>query len=262
MNLDLQRQEKDNRRVYAQAGIHKRFLSDHLDAAEAMALLKYQPYFCGQSVLDIGVGTGRTTRYLAPLAGRYEAIDASPEMVSYMRRVHPQLSVTQADMRDLRAFADGHFDFIFAPQNVISALSHEGRLQFLHEARRTLRSTGLLVFSVHNRKYRHAGKGPRLEFSRNPVNQLIHAANYALSMRNHWRNRRIRYVEKDYALFDDRGLNFSLIHYYISRKTQELQLSDTGFAVLEVFAKDGSRLGPSDSDVDESSLLFVAQGTA
>ena len=75
-----------NRAVYESHGVYRRYLSGTLQPPEVACLLKYQPCISGRDVLDVGVGAGRTTRYLAPLARRYEAVDFSSEMVRHTRR--------------------------------------------------------------------------------------------------------------------------------------------------------------------------------
>ena len=59
-----------NRSVYEKRGVYRHYLSEALLPQEIACLLKYQPCFYGRDILDVGVGAGRTTRYLAPLAKR------------------------------------------------------------------------------------------------------------------------------------------------------------------------------------------------
>jgi cyclopropane fatty-acyl-phospholipid synthase-like methyltransferase len=44
----------------------------------------------GMAVLDIGVGGGRTSPYLAGKASRYVGIDYAPEMLQVCREKYPQ----------------------------------------------------------------------------------------------------------------------------------------------------------------------------
>src|SRR5690242_13225523 len=78
-------QDRVNWRVYHAPGVARHYRSHALDEAETMALLAYQPAFAGQRVLDLGVGTGRTTAFLAPLASRYTGVDFSPPMIDALR---------------------------------------------------------------------------------------------------------------------------------------------------------------------------------
>jgi len=85
----------------------------------------YQPAFAGRGVLDLGVGTERTTRYLAPLARTNVCVDSSPPMVDDVHAHFPGISVYLADMRNLSAFGDGAFDFVFAACNLIDDADDE-----------------------------------------------------------------------------------------------------------------------------------------
>src|SRR5262245_57653043 len=111
VRLPASDQDRLNQRIYQAANISRWYRSSTLDYGETMALLRYQPSVAGREVLDLGVGTGRTARYLAPLAGRYVCVDSSRPMVEYVRGHLPNIEIHLADMRDLGIFATGSFDF-------------------------------------------------------------------------------------------------------------------------------------------------------
>ncbi|HEY4139402.1 MAG TPA: class I SAM-dependent methyltransferase, partial [Casimicrobiaceae bacterium] len=207
-------QDAVNHAVYHAKGIERAYRSRVLSPAEVSALLKYQRYFAGRDVLDIGVGTGRTTHYLAPLAGSYTGIDYSPHMIGHMHEHFPDVRALQVDMRNLSAFDDGAFDFVLASANVMDAVSHADRLATLGEVQRTLRAGGVFIFSSHNRDYAKATSGPRLQYSRNPATQLGNLARFVRQSVNHRRTRKLRRIEIDYSLLDDAGHDYALLHYY------------------------------------------------
>lgn len=227
--------------------------------AETIALLKYQPGFAGHAVLDIGVGTGRTIPFLEPLARRYACFDYSPAMVERVRRDHPRVDVRLADMRDLSPWPAASFDFVFAANNVLDAIGHDDRLRAVAEIRRVLTAEGLFAFSTHNRRYRLAGHGPLLERSRNPVTQLSLVARYLRCVLNHRRLEARRVETADYALLDDPGHDFGLLHYYVSRDRQAAQLASAGFDLLSVVDMAGRELGPDDDGAASASLMYVAR---
>jgi SAM-dependent methyltransferase len=205
------------------------------------------------------VGTGRTSRYLAPLAGRYVCVDSSPPMVEHVRRHLPGVDVRLADMRDLGAFASGAFDFVLASCNLIDAVSHEDRLRVLAEVRRVLRPAGVFMFSSHNRRLRTAMLGPRLIRSHNPSTQAAQVWRYALSLINHARVRRLRRIETDYALLNDSGHDYAALHYYIDRDAQRRQLEQAGFQAREIVDTLGRSLQPGDDDSESPSLMYVVE---
>ena len=253
-------QDRVNLRVYHSAGIHQWYPSDAaLDRAETMALLKYQPAFAGRDVLDIGIGTGRTSRYLAPLARRYEGGDYSPQMVEYVLACLPHLSIRLTDMRDLSAFGGGTFDFVFASCNVIDAVSHGDRERTLSEVRRVLRPGGLFAFSSHNRRYFRALLGPPLQISRNPVTLAKNAAAYVRSLVNHARVGRLRRQDAEYALLNDAGHEYACLHYYIDGASQQRQLERLGFRLRDLFDASGRAVSAAGDHSASSSLLYVAE---
>jgi SAM-dependent methyltransferase len=251
-------QDDINSRIYHARGISSAYRGRLLDRPETMALLRYQHGFFGRNVLDIGIGTGRTAGFLQPLARRYVCFDYSQEMVDHVRKSLPGVEVHLADMRDLSPWGAAEFDFIFAPNNVFDAVSHADRLRILGEARRVLSMDGLLVFSSHNRRYRTAGKGPRLMYSRNPVTQARQVLEYLMRRLNHLRVCRLHRHEDEYALLNDIGHDYALLHYYIDRDRQQRQLDAAGFRLLDVIDSDGRSLREGDEDVSSSSLLYVA----
>lgn len=252
-------QDRVNRRIYHAAGITRIYRETTLDAAEMSALLAFQPACAGRSVLDLGAGTGRTTRFLQPLASRYVAIDFSPPMVRALQARRPGTDVRLGDMRDLSAFVEASFDFVMGSCNVIDAVSHDDRLRVLAQVRRVLSPSGLFGFSSHNRRFREALRGPILRYSRNPATQTLHLLRFVKSQVNHARMKRFRRHEPDYAILNDPGHDYAVLHYYIDRAHQRAQLDDAGFDTLAEFDLSGRRLSVEDDDTGTSSVFYVAR---
>jgi SAM-dependent methyltransferase len=259
MNAAPDAQYAVNLRVYHAPGVERAYTSRELTRVEVVALLKHHAAFADRDVLDLGVGTGRTSIYLAPLARRYEAIDYSPVMVDYLRARMPEISVRTADMRDLSVFTDATFDFVFATNNVVDAVGHDDRLRSLREVRRVLRPGGVLMFSSHNREYRHALSGPRLRWSRNPSTEVRYLRQWLRQLANHARVGALREQNADYALLDDPGHDYACLHYYISQAMQRRQLDSLGFEVLDVFDTEGRAATPGAPAADSASLMYVSR---
>lgn len=247
-----------NDRVYQSPSVVRHYPSDKLELAEALALLKYQPVFAGRDVLDLGVGTGRTAIYLAPMAHRYIGVDYSPYMLQKASHRLPKVRFELGDMRDLSVHEPGSFDFVFGTNNVLDAVSHEERLQVLSEVRRVLKPDGVVMFSAHNRSYKHAYRGPRLKLSRNPLTMLRNVARLGRQWFNYGRLRRFNRNEAQYALLTDVGHDYACLHYYIDREAQASQLSALGFRLLDVFTVWGASLGVDDLAESSPWLMYVA----
>jgi SAM-dependent methyltransferase len=179
-------------------------------------------------------------------------------MVDYVKRVMPEISARQADFRDLGVFDDLTFDFVFATDNVIDALSHEDRLRALHEASRVLRPGGILAFSSHN-IYKKAFSGPQLEWSSNPIRFASNCAKYAISWWNYLRVAPLRRTTPDYALLNDPGHFYACLHYYAARSKVNSQLAYAGMRLREAFDVEGRMISETEDDSKTPSLLYVAE---
>lgn len=248
-----------NHQVYLSAGAIRRYRQRTLTQVEGVALLKYHDTFAGRDVLDLGVGTGRSSIYLAPLARRYEAIDYSPRMVAAMHATMPTLSVRLGDMRDLVDFPDASFDFVFGPNNVIDAVGSDGRQRSVGEVARVLRHGGIFMFSSHNRDSADALCAPRLEWSLDPCNMLLHLIEWFRQLANHRRMLCLREVHDDYALLDDCGHDFTLLHFYARQEYERKQLDTAGFEMIDVLDRTGNPVPAEDHARASPSLMYVAR---
>jgi ubiquinone/menaquinone biosynthesis C-methylase UbiE len=239
--------------------VHRAYLSEVLEPSETASLLRFQPLFAGKSVLDIGVGAGRTTRYLAPLADRYEAIDYSPDMISYMKQAMPEINAQLGDFRDMNMFGSGTFDFVLATNNVLDNFSHQDRFKALREAHRVLRPGGMLVLSSHNLRYTKAFSDPEMEWSAHPIRLVRNMLTFISSYRNNLRVRGLRETHPDHALLNDCGHQYAIIHYYAAPETVVSQLRSTGFEISNIFDKQGQLVTEGFDTGGSSSLTYAAE---
>jgi SAM-dependent methyltransferase len=108
----------------------------------------------GMSILDLGVGGGRTTAALAARASRYVGGDLSEAMVRRCRERFPALDFRVLDAADLSAFAEASFDAVVFSFNGLDCLPGEAaRTRCLAECARVLKPGGVFVFSSHNPRY-------------------------------------------------------------------------------------------------------------
>jgi ubiquinone/menaquinone biosynthesis C-methylase UbiE len=107
----------------------------------------------GMTVLDLGVGGGRTTPYLSSIARRYVGADYAEEMIAICRRKFPALEFEIADAADLALFPDGSFEAVIMAFNGMDyVIPDESRYCCLREIKRVLTANGVLIFSSHNPK--------------------------------------------------------------------------------------------------------------
>jgi ubiquinone/menaquinone biosynthesis C-methylase UbiE len=105
----------------------------------------------GMAILDIGVGGGRTTRFLSSRASRYVGVDYSEEMIRFCREKFGDTEFLVADASDLSSFSDGSFDAVVFSFNGLDYVLPAGKRQeCLQECARVLKTSGVLIFSSHN----------------------------------------------------------------------------------------------------------------
>jgi SAM-dependent methyltransferase len=112
------------------------------------------------SILDLGVGGGRTTPTLSRIASYYVGVDYSEAMVQTCRRKFPDLRFEVLDAADLSGFADSSFDAVVFSYNGLDNLAPDSkRHDCLRECYRVLRDEGILIFSSHNPRSLFLGLG-------------------------------------------------------------------------------------------------------
>jgi SAM-dependent methyltransferase len=105
----------------------------------------------GMTILDLGVGGGRTTPHLSSIASRYVGADYAAKMIAACRRKFPNLEFENVDAADLSIFAASTFDaVVMAFNGMDSVIPHESRYRALREIHRVLKPEGVLIFSSHN----------------------------------------------------------------------------------------------------------------
>src|SRR5580704_1394749 len=105
----------------------------------------------GMTILDLGVGGGRTTSYLSSIAKWYVGADYAAEMIAACQRKFPNLEFENVGAADLSIFAASSFDaVVMAFNGMDSVIPNESRYRALREIHRVLKPKGVLIFSSHN----------------------------------------------------------------------------------------------------------------
>lgn len=122
---------------------------DYLTPCERLLFETYVPV--GGAVLDLGVGGGRTTPYLASRASRYVGVDYAEAMVEACRAKFPAVEFIITDASDLSGFPDSCFDaVVFAFNGIDLLLPDKTRRACLTHMHRVLKPGGVVIFSSHN----------------------------------------------------------------------------------------------------------------
>lgn len=185
----------------------------------------------GLAILDIGVGGGRTTPYLASGARRYVGADYSQPMVESCRARFPALEFRHCDATNMAQFADGEFEAVVFSFNGIDVISSdESRRRCLQETARVLQPGGIFIFSSHNAKL--LGVVPNLAGAR--LHQMLWRSVRAIGKTALliWRAlRRSAFSAGEGYICDP--VHGGMVHYVSTPQTMEPQLSRAGFEVVE-----------------------------
>lgn len=130
------------------------------DQGEMRTLLSIAPDVRGKPVLDIGVGTGRTTALLRLLTDDYIGIDYVPVMIEQARLAMPGNDLRVGNVLDLREFGDGSQTLVFFSYNGLDSIDHDSRSVALAEMARVTAPGGYVVYSTLNLESPHRARMP------------------------------------------------------------------------------------------------------
>lgn len=233
--MDSTSSSEGNRDIYEQSDAVQVYgIPRPPQAGEEAQFAPFADVLAESRLLDIGIGGGRTTAWLAPKVAHYVGIDYATALVDSARLRFPAVQIEWGDARDLSAYGDESFDFVNFSFNGLDSLDHEGRLQVLAEVHRVLKPGGHWTFSSHNRDYYRRGLLPwQPPFK--PGRVMLKKSAEAIAAHKSWRRLRKEQVEMPaYALVNDEAHNYSLLHYYISPAMQRAQLESTGFTDVRI----------------------------
>lgn len=146
--------------------------SQNLQPAEKSILEILMPNLTEYKVLDIGVGTGRTSIHIAPVCKFYVGVDYAQNMIDYCRKQYTYKNALFeiVDAREMHQFSDEEFDVVIFSFNGIDCVNFEDRSKILNEIVRVLKHGGYFVFSSHNT--RNLFRKYSFRMPKNPFNYL------------------------------------------------------------------------------------------
>ena len=223
-----------NRRMFEQPKVVCPYaLAADLTPAELMIFEQYHDSHVGKRVLDIGVGGGRTTGWLASAASLYIGIDYSLTMIELCRSRFPEYQFEHGDARDLSRFKAGSFDFVLFSFNGIDFMGHRDRMAIMKEVKRLLVPSGIFAFSSHNldrastHTLYHDIRWSKL--LKRPLHTAKGLWRVGLRLLNYTRYSHMQDWNDGYAILLDPGSEFTLPMYYVNVAEQRRQLQEAGF---------------------------------
>lgn len=233
-----------------------------LQNPETAILARLEPTLPRMRMLDIGVGGGRTTPAFASLAAEYVGIDYSAAMIESCRQRFSSfgrnVSFGVCDVRDLRQFESGSFDFVLFSFNGIDYLAHDDRLQALAQMRRVLHPGGVLALSTHNlRALTERPPWPGLPL--HPLALARAVSTYVCHMHRHLGFRRLR--GQPHAVVKDGAHGGLVTTYYLLPEEQVRQLADAAFGNVRIFGQEGTEISEAGklTEVRDAWLYFLCE---
>lgn len=230
----------ENRLAFEREDVVKFYKNaEELLPAERVLFDRLERELTGKRILDLGVGGGRTTRYLSRITDDYTGIDYVLEFVEVLKTKFPNLRFACADARTLAGLDDASYDFVLFSYNGLDCVDDKGRRQVISAVRRVLRPGGLFMFSTHNRDYKYFNKLPwqrKIVFDKS---YLIFTLHCLYHLPTHFKMKRFEVHDRDFAILNDGDHRFSLLLYYISIGKQKEQLEAAGFERIEAFNEAG-----------------------
>jgi ubiquinone/menaquinone biosynthesis C-methylase UbiE len=186
---------------------------DYLTPCERMLFETYIPQ--GSAILDLGVGGGRTTAYLAKRASRYVGVDYAATMVKACRAKFPSLEFVIADAANLEGFPDAAFDaVVFSFNGIDYVLPEQSRRSCFGHIHRVLKAKGILIFSSHNAR--------------------------AVVVRRQWNRERLQRMARRFSA-DSRVLYWVLSGIFTSSRAASAFGQSVGATLLRVLQRISSR---------------------
>lgn len=248
--MDANRQRYSSRRVVSLFAA-----SATLQPPERTILAILEPHLSEMRMLDLGVGTGRTTSYFAPRVREYLGIDYSPEMIARCRHDHPSYRFLSGDVRtDLADFPSGRFDFVLFSFNGIDELSYDEREHLLHRLRTICRPGGYFSFSSHN--IQCLDELATIKFRKNVFKLVTTLVRHPRFMERN-RDAFQRAHEASYVVIHDNLYSFGLDLGYIRPRHQIDRLKSAGFADVRVFALSDGRELTTEAEITHNTDFWL-----
>ncbi|TAL62252.1 MAG: class I SAM-dependent methyltransferase [Bacteroidetes bacterium] len=207
-----------------------------------------------ETMLDLGIGAGRTTYHFASLFKKYIGVDFSAGMIVASRnrfkdRLNAEFIV--ADVTSIPQLQVDHFDFILYSLNGIDCLRNfDDRVKLLSKIYNLLGNGGVFAFSAHNTKaitrlytFQWPRRNPYRIITEYIKQKKLRSINGPLS----------NFINKDFFQLYDGGEYFKAFFSYISPALQIKLLKDAGFKKIQTIGIKGNELALEkviDSDDD------------
>lgn len=230
--------------AFKNAHVVQEYCSQHnLFQPEILFLNKHKNELERMSMLDIGIGAGRTTEHFAKIVQNYVGIDYSDLMIEKCKEKFEEIDghiFTVCDVRDMSMFADNTFDFVLFSFNGLDYVSELDRTRALVEIRRVIKRGGFFMFSSHN--LQSVKSMYQLNTSSGIIKLLRSLIKVALIFLINGRPSKL--LNKDIAIINDGAHKFKLSTCYIKPAKQINDLNTEKFGEVLLYSIDSGEIIP------------------
>ena len=183
-----------------------------------------------RSVLDMGIGGGRTSEALCREFSEYVGFDYSPSQVEMAKHTFPALDIRLMDARDFEF--NRQFDCLFFSFNGIDYVLPQDRLKILERVASHTAKGGYFIYSTHNLAFKRVQPWLNRLF----VAEIVHPRRWMIllsnRLRNFWKQR--DNTMSGWALLNDPGLRFGLLTVYVDMEKEQQLLKRYGFETVAI----------------------------
>lgn len=207
-----------------------------------------------RSIIDIGIGAGRTTGPLSEIFDKYIGIDYSREMVQAAKSKFPATDLRVMDVRSLGLKDPA--DCVMFSFNGIDCIPYEDRQSALNQVRNQLVPGGFYIYSTHNLHYRRT-YGWMNQFWVKDLFQS-HNHNFIRSVFNRLRHFRRQSIDHtlSFAYVNDPALGFGMMNVYVDIAKECEALRRHGFSICATI---GNTKQTESYDSDDNWVYIVAK---
>lgn len=226
--------------------------------AEKLLIDKNKKSWLDKIFVDIGVGAGRTTGFIAPFCRQYLAIDYSQAMIKSTEKLFSHFSNAQfyyADAAKMDFIENNQIDVVLFSFNGIDSVDAAHRAKILQEIKRILKPGAMFLFSFHN-----TGNIKQLYSFQWPKNPFKYPKEWQRKQKIKLINGDInQYINQDLAILNDGANDFLSPILYIKPSLQLEQLKDLNFINFEAYdAQNGKKLNLSTIDSNTCPWIYLS----
>ncbi len=186
-------------------------------------------------MLDVGIGTGRTTYFFAKYFNEYVGIDYAAQMIKIAKEKFKNknnCSFYELDATNMSIFNDNEFDFVFFSFNGLDCVSLEKRIKILKEIKRVAKKGAIFSYSTHN--IFNIPKLFKFRMPRNPLNLMAEIKRYKKI--NTINENPESLIKKDFDIITDGDINFTVQYYYCNINYEINTIKKLAFNPFEFYS--------------------------